>query len=474
MKKILTIELVGILILSGFGAYAIPISNPFIQQSLILDEYDMVIIAPEFFSESLQKLIEHKNSLGIRTFLKRVEEIYDEYQGYDDAEQIKYFIKDAIESYGIEYVLLVGGRKGQSLKWYIPVRYINNKYHVADSDFYHKKFISDLYFADIYKQNDEFEDWDSDSDGIFAEWNDDGGPDDSLDLIPDVYLGRLPCRYKNEVSIIVDKIIRYENTVYGQEWLNDILLVGGDSFPGIGEPFPYEGEVSCEWILNYLEGFNPTRLYCSYGTLTGSNDFISAFNKGNGFVLYHGHGKQNSLHTYHPDSRDVINVFNPNSLNRIHNEDRLPVMVVGCCLTTDFDVGILNFLNILKNYNKYVNFFDFIEGCVSECLGWNMVKKSDGGSIAYIGGTSTGYLVPGDNNHDDIPDVAQMGYTTGLCDEFFRVYGIDSKRILGEIYCDTLASIIKNQSAQTNRGQCKCVQEFLLIGDPSLKIGGYP
>ena len=56
------------------------------------DEYDMVIIAPERFSNDLQPLIVHKNSYGIQTTLKTTESIYNEYSGRDQPEKIKYFI----------------------------------------------------------------------------------------------------------------------------------------------------------------------------------------------------------------------------------------------------------------------------------------------------------------------------------------------------------------------------------------------
>ncbi|NIM97229.1 MAG: hypothetical protein GTO24_03805, partial [candidate division Zixibacteria bacterium] len=60
-------------------------------------------------SEELQPLIAHKNSRGVQTVLKTTEEIYAEYVGRDEPEKIKYFIKDAIETWGVDYVLLVGG-----------------------------------------------------------------------------------------------------------------------------------------------------------------------------------------------------------------------------------------------------------------------------------------------------------------------------------------------------------------------------
>ena len=89
------------------------------------------------FSEDLQPLIDHKDSYGIETVLKTAEDISSEYTGVDEPEKIKFFIKDAIEDWGIKYVLLVGGLKSYiwgnprehynyGVKdWLVPVRYNN-------------------------------------------------------------------------------------------------------------------------------------------------------------------------------------------------------------------------------------------------------------------------------------------------------------------------------------------------------------
>ena len=466
MKKIFSITIILIFVFSGFGAGAFSVKNPVIESSI--NEYDMVVIAPEEFSNALQQLLDHKNSVGIKTFLKTTEDIYSGYDGRDKPEQIKYCIKDMIETYNIQYVLLVGGRIKQSFKWYIPPRYSH-----VDDGFLDKEIVSDLYYADIYKENLDFEDWDSNGNGIFAEWSSDM-PVDTMDLIPDVSVGRLPCRSIDELEDIVQKIINYENNSYGKEFFNNILLAGGDTNPGVGDPFPYEGESCCEWVLNYLDGFIPTRLYVSEGSLSGPDDFISAFNKGNGFVLFHGHGLPNELKTYLSNSTEVLQVFENGYISQLKNNEMFPVTIVGCCATTNYDVGVFDFLRIFKNLNKYHHFSTFKYFCVSDCLGWNMVKKPDGGSIAHIGSSSTAYGEVGDKNNDSIPDGVQTGYTSGLCTEFFKIYGAGEKTILGDIFSETLTNIINDFSGQNEKIQCKCVQEFQLIGDPSLKIGGYP
>jgi len=227
-------------------AYDSPDINPFSAE----DEYDMVIIAPRIFSLALNKLIRHKNNYGIETRLKTTESIYNAYDGVDKPEQIKYFIKDAIEQNNITYVLLVGGLKNQINAnprehrnygykgWHVPVRYHNfydNPQHpLSFADIYDPGVISDLYYADIYKEGGEFEDWDSNGDGIIGAWN--FLPDlinvtnDTLDMYPDVILGRLACRNVLEVRTVTNKIVNYEKNAYGSSWFKKMVVISGDGF----------------------------------------------------------------------------------------------------------------------------------------------------------------------------------------------------------------------------------------------------
>ena len=108
MRKVIPIVLIGMVVLSGLGAGAYSIEQPTTQPSCV-EDFDMVIIAPEKFSTRIQPLIDHKNDRDVQTFLKTTEEVYSEFAGRDGAEKIKYFIKDDIESWNISYVLLVGG-----------------------------------------------------------------------------------------------------------------------------------------------------------------------------------------------------------------------------------------------------------------------------------------------------------------------------------------------------------------------------
>jgi hypothetical protein len=214
-------------------AYKLPETNIF--PTNFEDEYKLVIIAPNKYASSLEPLVTHKESMGLTTMIKTTEQIYADYTGYDKPEQIKYFIKDAIETYNTSYVMLVGAMKSfingvprddssQGTKdWNIPVRYSNLVTQAGDDPGY----ISDLYYSDIYEEGSVFCSWDSNENHIYGEYKFGG---DQLDLYPDVAVGRLPCRTLKEVKDAVEKIKTYETTTYGSDWFNKAVAISGDGF----------------------------------------------------------------------------------------------------------------------------------------------------------------------------------------------------------------------------------------------------
>jgi len=218
----------------------IGIINPLVISQKIQDvddeqpHYDLLIITIKKYTNSLNRLVEHKIDVGFSTRVVTLDEIYNNkyfpVKGMDNPEKIKYFIKDAYESWGVEYVLLVGGAKQ------IPVRYSNiHMFNLDEPDWQNHliktSFVSDLYYADIIDENGNFSTWDSNGNGIHGEWAGDSAEDKNIDLYPEVYLGRLPCRNNLEVRIMVNKIITYEKTSYNQSWFKNVVAVAGDTDP---------------------------------------------------------------------------------------------------------------------------------------------------------------------------------------------------------------------------------------------------
>lgn len=445
------------------------------------EEYDMVVIAPENFSKSLEPLIDHKNHYGMKTILNTTEDIYNDFPGRDEAEKIKYFIKFAIEKWGIQYVLLVGGRMRQSLDWHLPARYS----YLDDWGLWEEFFVSDLYFSDIYRYNEtsagyEFDTWDSDGDGIFSEWYRSSiYPQDVIDLVPDVYIGRLPCRNRLEVGTIVDKIITYETSTYGEDWFKRMILVGGDTAPN-SNPY-YEGEIETEYGGSFMEplGFELTRLFASTGTLKNQRSLISAISKGAGFLFLSGHGNPTFWSTHPPNSDDEtwIDALKNKGMRYLRNKEKLPITVVGGCHNSQFDVCLSNlmvgFLNEGFDYFSNDLYYDsggfWKVGWASECWSWNLVKQRDGGSIATIGNTGLGF---GDYGYLCLE--RNDGWITT---HFFKVYSEESltgNNTLGQIHSQAITDYINEFGDTWDRQDGKTVEGWALLGDPSLMIGGYP
>jgi len=433
-------------------------------------QYDLVIISPRRFSLSLKPLVMHKKISGLKTTHKTTQWIYRNFDGRDKPEQIKYFIKYAVEEWGVKYVLLVGGMKSMisgtprddrnqgSKSWFVPVRYSNlvDPFGVVDPG-----YISDLYYADIYKKNEttqeeEFDDWDSNGNSVFGEW--DKFNKDVIDGYPDVFIGRLACRNIFEVGIMSRKIIRYETRILGKNWFNKMICVGGDTF-AYPDDF-YEGEIETNLSAEYMNGFEIIRLWASKGTLS-LDTFLKTFSKGAGFVHLTGHSNPGSWGTHPPHNEDnwSIDLWYVD-LIRLRNIYKLPVVIWGGCHSSQFNI---TFLSTLKDPDNIYKTWCYGSG-TPECLGWWLTRKIGGGSIATIGNTGLGYGIPG--------EYCTSGSGGWIETRFFHVYNQQNKTILGETHGQTITDYIDEFNIDLDIIDRKTVEQWVLLGDPSLRIGG--
>ena len=407
------------------------------QPMLFPDMYDLAIIAPEEYTESIQPLIAHKESHDIATFYKTTEDIYAEYPGRDEAEQIKYFIKDAIETQGITYVLLIGS------VYKLPIR----TSAITLWGRWQEETLTDLYYADIYDETHEFSSWDTDKDNIFGETE-----EDQLDLFPDVHIGRLACDTIEEVDIVVDKIIHYEDETYGSEWFNDMIFIGGNTFtwnPG------NEGEELNEMIMDIMSDFNP-----SYVIWTSKGNFnrktiSESITNGAGFLDYSGHGSEHGMGTYTPYGNILKSYITP-YINDLENGYKLPIIFFDACLTSKLDFVLQDLLD----YRPFI-LFNILSKIVQydtqiplPCYAWYYISHEGGGAIATIGATRTAF----------------GGVESGagkMSIEFFNNY--EGSQTLGQMMTKAQNTYITDVPEDQFT-----VEEFILLGDPSLKIGGYP
>jgi hypothetical protein len=436
-----------------------------------IDDYKLVIIAPKDFSTALQPLVNHKMSKGVTTKLVTRDDICDSVyfpaEGRDCAEEMKYFIKNAFDQWGTKYVLLVGGRNGGIMeeKWWVPVRYS------LLNDGGESSYLTDLYFADVYDSNGNFSSWDSNNNGIFAEWT--NTKKDILDMYPEVYVGRLPCTSVSQVKTMVDKIITYETTTAGKEWFKKMVVVGGDSAPVEGDPY-YEGEEENKLALEYMTGFEGVRLWTSNGNFTGPQDVINGISAGCGFLFFDGHGNPMSWSTHPPNNEsDWINGLQVKHMSKLKNGEQLPVTVCGGCHNGQFNTSLFNIpKGIIQEGFKYFKRTFFLGGWIPECWAWKLMSVKNGGSIATMAYAGLDWFAIGDYNQDSIPDCTQFysGYTNT---QFFKNYGVNKMTILGQAHSQALIDYLNAYPPMQEKLDCKTVQEFVLLGDPSLQIGGY-
>ena len=452
MKKITAVTMFFLIIFFTFGT--IFVSANFDNYNIITnDKYDMIIIAPTSFNSSLLDFIEHKNNIGIFTIFVSLDDIYNgtyfEVKGRDEQEIIKYFIKNSLENWEISYVIFVGSSRD------IPVRYCYN------NDMYgtEYRFVSDLYYADIYDENYNFSSWDSDDDGVFGEWTGSKAEDKPIDLKPDLCLGRLACINTKEVVDVTSKIIKYEKQTADDSWFKRLVVVGGDTYD---EFEGFEGEEYNQQAIDEMYDFTSVKLWASTRALSKYGlSIIREINKGCGFFYLSGHGSKHTWVTYSPTG-SYVGRFGRFHMLFLFNRYKLPVCLVGGCHNSDFDLGDQNLKNTL--FLPW-SFQSFRLGCWS----WLLVSNKRGGSIATIGSTGLcWYSVEYGGGGSDWLNV-----------NFFKEYS-NGTSFLGQIWKDTISGFIETFPIdwQTPAGgissiDAKSVQEWVILGDPSLKIGGY-
>jgi hypothetical protein len=397
--------------------------------------FDLLIISPNNYRDNLKILVNHKIGRGISTKWISIEDIlqsrYFLVKGRDTPEKIKYFIKNSIENWDTKYVLLVGGANQ------IPTRYthIYHECHYQDEFI----FITDLYYADIYDENLDFSSWDTNENNIFGE-KDWYGKNDTVDLYPDVYLGRLACVNEEEVDNCVTKITKYENyESHKKNWFRNVIFIGGDSSPGDDEEID-EGEYIQGKVEDLLNGFLPVKIWASNENLYDKSNINNAINGGAGFVFFNGHGNEYSWGT-HPHGNKVQwipqGLYQTQNINNLKNGNMLPIVISDACFHCAYD-------------------------SVEDCFGWTFVKHPSGGSIAYLGGSNFDLAIPGSM-------ISNVGIEKMCIDLAFH-YTDRNVQTLGELCSKVINSHI---SPHMENSDYINLEEFHIFGDPSLTIATY-
>ncbi len=218
-------------------------------------------------------------------------------------------------------------------------------------------------------------------------------------------------------------------------------------------------------------------------------DILNALNKGSGFVFMSGHGSPNSWGDQYPGipgnrkygsagSLTVTNIklwapfvsFPLYPVDSLKNGEKLPVAIIGGCHNSQFNVSMIPGLyqGLLFIFKFLPDNYMWCHGTpVPECMSWRLIRNPNGGAIASIGNTGLGYGMPG--------KVLTIGGGDGwITIEFFRQYGEHNQIVLGQAHSQAITEYIKTfDMTDLESGHPKSVQQWVLLGDPSLQIGGY-
>lgn len=288
-----------------------------------------VIITSDELLCSFQMLADWKTKKGVPAVVKTLSWIRSHYDGTDDQERIRNFIKDAYMNWGTAWFLIGGDIN------IVPVREASIRRYTHDV----LRITTDLYYACLDG------DWNADGDDKFAEEF-----SDSADLYPEVFVGRASVENMAEADIFVSKIINYEKT-HPNEYLTKALFLAGNLYQ------TGDAKKLCDSIADYhMPGyFKKTRLYECDGNLR-HDQVIDSLNLGYGLIYSQNHGGQDWLRLapgeHHLTKDDIATLI---------NNDRQ---------------------SIWYGVNCGANKFQY------DCLSERFLNNPNGGGIAYIGSTS--------------------------------------------------------------------------------------
>ncbi len=364
-----------------------------------------LIITESPMDTVFQRLADWKTKKGIPARVRNVNWIINNYPGEDSAARIRNYLKTLTDS-GTVYVLLGGDID------YIPCRFAYAM--TCSANIYPGRedtMPCDLYYADLQGN------WDRDNDRSYGEI------EDSIDLYPDLIVGRAPVNTISEAQRFVEKILTYEKNPpfeYLDNGLFTAEILWWDPYTDQGI---HKNKIGNEAFPNYFE---ITKLYQSLGNET-KEAVMQAIRDGQNLINHDGHG--------------WINLISVGGWpHRIYNVDF-------DTLTNGPKYGIL------YSIGCWTNAFD--SASVSEAF----VNSPNGGGVAFIGNSSYGWGSPGNPG---------FGYSDRFDSRFFYSLFRENNYHLGEALAQAKAYFIP-YSREENVYRWHQYQ-INLLGDPELPV----
>ena len=218
---------------------------------------DYLIITSSALSSAFQTLADQKESMGLEAEVVTTEFIESNYSGSDIQEKIKNCIIDYATNHGTVWVLLGGDDT------VVPDQncygYVGTAPPTKD-----ETIPTDLYYAGL----DDF-DWNDDGDSKGCEVKKDG---DSVDLYPDVFVGRAPVQSVSHANAFVSKTIAYTTNPPLNDFAETVLLCGVQLWN------TWDGQSDAHWRTEdmWYEYMDPHWTESATGSMTPEPTFWEA------------------------------------------------------------------------------------------------------------------------------------------------------------------------------------------------------
>jgi hypothetical protein len=257
---------------------------------------DYIIITNNDFVQEAQILASHRQAQGLRTFVARIEDIYDEFNyGNPDAQAIRNFVRRAFQSWqspAPKYILLLG-----------------------DGTYDYKNYLGlgNRNFVPAYLAQTPYMETASDNYYVCVSGEDN---------LPDLFIGRLPASSKEEAQIMVNKIMDYENSAGGGSWLKKALFVTDNDEPLFSA---IADELSNEMSADYTS----EKIYLSQLGIDQTREkAIGNLNSGALIATYVGHG---SVDIWAGEP-----ILSSSDVDSLSNQGKLPFVLALTCLNGYF------------------------------------------------------------------------------------------------------------------------------------------
>ncbi|MGB2697782.1 MAG: C25 family cysteine peptidase, partial [Candidatus Zixiibacteriota bacterium] len=301
MKKIILFLLTTVFLALSFS-FAKP-NLPYVPS----DSVPYVIITTNQAKSAYQVLADWKTMKGTHTGVIEMSYILDYFPGYDNAEKVRNYIKHMHDNFYTRWVLL-GGDVSE-----VPTRYAR-VWLGGSGDL---NAISDYYYSCLEG------DWNYDEDSLWGEL------EDSVDLNPQVYVGRIPTSNPDTVSYFINKLLSYEkNSPYLDYQTKALFLTSW-----------INGDRSAQSLRDTLVTFLPYWFTQVNLDEYSSDEGIDSLNSGFGLIVNYSMSQHESNFITLWNNRDNIN---NDSLNNLNNQHRFGVMLNSTCQNNAFNLDCIS------------------------------------------------------------------------------------------------------------------------------------